>query len=115
MTDSWFVQNDPTVFGWEIANEPRCGGSGGLPSSSSCNTFTIYNWVNDISTYIKSIDTDHLVAVGDEGFFNHTGTYDYVYDGGAGVDFDANLKLPNIDFGTFHLYPEAWGNGQPFH
>jgi hypothetical protein len=34
----------------------------------------------------------------------------YVYDGGPGVDFDANLKLPSIDFGTFHLYPEGWGN-----
>jgi mannan endo-1,4-beta-mannosidase len=25
------------------------------------------------------------------------------------MDFEANLKLSNIDFGTFHLYPEAWG------
>ncbi|GAB5588876.1 hypothetical protein Unana1_03776 [Umbelopsis nana] len=104
-------KNDPTIFGWELVNEPRCGGSGGLPSSSSCNTNVIYNWVNTISSYIKSIDTNHLVALGDEGFFNHTGTYEYVYDGGAGVDFDANLKLPSIDFGTFHLYPEGWGYG----
>ncbi|KAH8548436.1 glycoside hydrolase family 5 protein [Umbelopsis sp. PMI_123] len=104
-------KNDPTIFGWELANEPRCGGSGGIPASSSCNTNVIYNWVNEISTYIKSIDSNHLVALGDEGFFNHTGTYEYVYDGGAGVDFDANLKLSNIDFGTVHLYPESWGYG----
>ncbi|KAG2172584.1 hypothetical protein INT44_002599 [Umbelopsis vinacea] len=104
-------KNDPTIFGWELANEPRCGGSGGIPASSSCNTNVIYNWVNDISSYIKSIDTNHLVAIGDEGFFNHTGTSEYVYDGGPGIDFDANLKLSSIDFGTFHLYPEGWGYG----
>jgi hypothetical protein len=23
--------SNPTVFGWELMNEPRCGGSGGLP------------------------------------------------------------------------------------
>lgn len=27
------------------------------------------------------------------------------YDGGAGMDFSANLALDDIDFGTFHLYP----------
>ncbi|KAK7438645.1 hypothetical protein VKT23_017978 [Stygiomarasmius scandens] len=29
--------------------------------------------------------------------------------GGEGVDFDANLAISSIDFGTFHLYPETWG------
>lgn len=25
------------------------------------------------------------------------------------MDFNTNLALPNIDFGTFHLYPIGWG------
>ena len=26
----------------------------------------------------------------------------------TGSDFDAELKLKNIDFGTFHSYPDWW-------
>ena len=24
------------------------------------------------------------------------------------MDFDANLQIDTIDFGTFHLYPQSW-------
>jgi len=105
--------SNPTVFGWELMNEPRCGGSGGLPTSSSCTSATITSWVDQISTYIKSIDKNHVVGVGDEGFFCHTNTTDYIYDCGTGGDSDAYSKLTNIDFITFHMYPEGWGETSP--
>lgn len=36
------------------------------------------------------------------------GANNYPYQGGEGVDFKANLAIPDIDFGTFHMYPEPW-------
>ena len=26
------------------------------------------------------------------------------------MDFEASLALKNVDFGTFHLYPEDWSH-----
>ncbi|KAL1735553.1 glycoside hydrolase family 5 protein [Schizophyllum commune] len=100
--------DEPTILAWELANEPRCKGSPGT-SSGSCTTETVTAWINEISAYIKSLDSNHLVAVGDEGFFNQPGNPSYPYQGGEGVDFDANLAIDSIDFGTFHAYPESWG------
>ncbi|KAL1696278.1 glycoside hydrolase family 5 protein [Schizophyllum commune] len=100
--------DEPTILAWELANEPRCRGSPGT-SSGSCTTETVSAWIEEISAYIKSLDSNHLVAVGDEGFFNQPGNPSYPYQGGEGVDFDANLAISSIDFGTFHAYPEAWG------
>jgi len=62
-----------------------------------------------MSAYIKSIDSNHLVALGDEGFFNQPSSSSYPYQGGEGVDFAANLKIGTIDYGTFHSYPVGWG------
>ncbi|KAF8993674.1 CEL4a mannanase [Cyathus striatus] len=100
--------NEPTIMAWELANEPRCGGSTGT-ASSSCNTTTITAWAKDISAYIKSVDSNHLVAIGDEGFYNQPTNPSYPYQGTEGIDFDANLAISTLDFGTFHAYPESWG------
>ncbi|KAI0675126.1 mannanase [Trametes maxima] len=100
--------DEPTILGWELANEPRCSGSTGT-SSGTCTTQTITKWASDISAYIKTIDTNHLVAIGDEGFFNEPGNPSYPYQGGEGIDFNANLNISTIDFGTAHLYPISWG------
>jgi mannan endo-1,4-beta-mannosidase len=102
--------NEPTIMAWELANEPRCKGSTGA-TSGSCTTATITNWAKSISAYIKSIDPNHLVALGDEGFFNKPGSPTYPYQGGEGIDFDANLAISTLDFGTFHSYPGSWGQG----
>jgi mannan endo-1,4-beta-mannosidase len=89
------------IFAWELANEPRCGG---------CDTSVITNWVTTISAYIKSLDPNHMVCIGDEGFglaLNSDGSYPYTV--GPGTNFTTNLAIPTIDFGTFHLYPTSWG------
>jgi mannan endo-1,4-beta-mannosidase len=98
---------DPTIFSWELANEPRCKGTD-WPASSNCGTQMLIDWVSEMSSYIKSLDTNHMVSVGDEGFFNRDGINDWAYDGSEGVDFEAFLRLSTIDFGTLHLYPEDW-------
>ncbi|KAF9482636.1 CEL4b mannanase [Pholiota conissans] len=100
--------NEPTIMAWELANEPRCKGSTGT-STGTCTTTTVTAWIKEISAYIKSIDTNHLVAVGDEGFYNQPSAPTYPYQGSEGVDFDANLAISAIDFGTFHSYPTSWG------
>ncbi|KAK0463815.1 mannanase [Desarmillaria tabescens] len=100
--------NEPTILAWELANEPRCRGSTGA-TSGSCTTTTITKWAAMISTYIKSIDPNHLVAIGDEGFYNEPNAPTYPYQGSEGIDFDANLAISSIDFGTFHSYPMSWG------
>lgn len=102
-------KNDPTIMAWELANEPRCKGSGARPRSPNCNSTTLLNWVQEMSGFIKQNDPNHLVSVGDEGFFNQTGTWDWVYNGSEGIDFAALIQLPTVDFGTFHLYPTHWG------
>ncbi|MDS0526347.1 cellulase family glycosylhydrolase [Clostridium sp. SHJSY1] len=94
-------KDDPTIMTWELANEPRCG--------ADTSGVTLYNWVKEMSEYIKSIDPDHMVAVGDEGFFNRKGSSDYDYNGGAGVDWEKIITIPSIDYGTYHLYPDGWG------
>lgn len=95
---------DPTIFAWELANEPRChnGGAavGGLPQSSSCTASTIVTWAREMSDWIRSLDASHMISVGDEGFLVGHEPY-YPADG---VDHEALTRLPNIDFGTVHLY-----------
>lgn len=88
--------NEPTIMAWELANEPRCKGSSGYvsllspqfsshrrhtsrTSTGTCTTTTVTNWIKDISAFIKSIDKNHLVAVGDEGFFNEPTNPSYPY------------------------------------
>ncbi|KAI0310665.1 glycoside hydrolase superfamily [Amylostereum chailletii] len=101
--------DEPTIMAWELANEPRCSGSS-TQSSGNCTTETITAWASDLSSFIKSIDSNHLVAIGDEGFFNEPANPSYPYQGTEGIDFDANLAIDTIDFGTFHAsLPRSWG------
>ncbi|KAJ3570962.1 hypothetical protein NP233_g4061 [Leucocoprinus birnbaumii] len=102
--------NEPGIMAWELANEPRCKGSTGS-SSGNCTTTTITNWASEMSAYIKSLDKNHLVAIGDEGFYNQPGAPTYPYQGSEGVDFAANLAISTLDFGTFHASGNetAWG------
>lgn len=92
----------PAIFSWELANEPRC---------STCPTSVITNWATSISAYIKSLDSNHMVALGDEGWFDTAGIGDgsYAYSGYEGVDFVQNLAISTLDYGTFHCYPDQWG------
>jgi mannan endo-1,4-beta-mannosidase len=91
------------IFAWELCNEPRCHG---------CDTSVIYNWATEISEYIKSLDPNRLVTLGDEGWLapaDGIGDGSYAYSGAEGVDFVANLKIKTLDYGVLHLYPNSWG------
>ncbi|KAI1862583.1 uncharacterized protein JN550_010108 [Neoarthrinium moseri] len=89
----------PAILAWELANEPRCNG---------CSTSVLYNWAKSTSAYIKSLDPNHLVTMGDEGFgLPGDGSYPYTY--AEGGDFVETLNITTLDFATFHLYPNSWG------
>ncbi len=93
-------RDDPAIFGWELMNEPRV--EAGAPSS------VLTAWAGEMSAYVKSIDPNHLVAVGDEGFLDGGGEH-WTYRANEGVDHRALTALTAIDYGTFHMYPETWG------
>jgi len=102
-------KNDATIMSWELMNEPR---------NPDKDPKIVTAWVDEMSTYVKSIDSHHLVALGDEGAFTNRTSSAYknlgksMYDGSEGTDYEAILALKNIDYGTYHLYPESWGAGE---
>lgn len=102
--------DDPTIMTWELANEPRCVGSGRYARSANCTTDTLTAWADGVSTFLRTIDHKHLISVGDEGFFaDQPGSDDWTHNGGEGVDTVRLAALPNIDVMSYHLYPDGWG------
>ena len=103
-------KNDPTVLAWELANEPR---------SSDRTGELVRSWVAELARHVKSIDQNHLLATGEEGFdvsegWFHIGGYNnqsWLFDGTAGVSFSKNTQDPNIDIAGIHLYADAWKIG----
>jgi mannan endo-1,4-beta-mannosidase len=59
--------NSPAIFGWELANDPRCNSS--IPATPQCNTNTITLWHSEVAQHISSIDHNHLLTSGNQGFF----------------------------------------------
>lgn len=53
-------RDDPTILAWSLSNEPRCDGD---YSGSS-----LQGWIDATAEFLKSIDPNHLVTVGAEGF-----------------------------------------------
>jgi mannan endo-1,4-beta-mannosidase len=106
-------RDDPSIFGWELANEPRCKAGSSFDSDEGWTKHTITAWANEMSSYIKSLDANHLVSVGDEGFLDENGGH-WAYRANDGVDHAALTALPDVDFGTFHLYPDDWQTPRGF-
>ncbi|KAI0080103.1 glycoside hydrolase [Panus rudis PR-1116 ss-1] len=107
-------KDSPNIFAWELINEARCL-SDTFPAGPNCvpGTNVIPKWYKEQSEFVRSLDPHHLITTGGEGHFfwkhaNSTFENDYNFDGQAGEDFDRDLLLPNIDFGTYHLYPQSW-------
>jgi mannan endo-1,4-beta-mannosidase len=45
---------DPTIFAWNLINEPVCRG---------CEAGTIARWVNEMAPYVKGLDSNHFLTV----------------------------------------------------
>ncbi|WVZ06541.1 hypothetical protein V8G54_019887 [Vigna mungo] len=92
-------KDDPTIFSWELMNEPR---------SLDLSGKQVQDWVKEMAAYVKSIDNNHLLQVGLEGFYGNSvpgrKQFNPGYEGGS--DFISNNLVPEIDYATIHLYPQ---------
>jgi len=59
--------NSPAVFGWELANDPRCNSS--IPATPGCSTTTVTRWHSQVAQHVSTVDPNHLVTSGNQGFF----------------------------------------------
>jgi mannan endo-1,4-beta-mannosidase len=92
---------DPTVFSWELMNEPRYQDAG----ENSTGT-TLRKWTDEMGAFIKNLDPKHMVSAGIEGHESK-----YGFGGDEGNPFVYIQQSPYIDFCTAHPYPdESWAN-----
>ena len=93
----------PFIRAWNLANEVRCTG---------CPTWKIQNWIDRIAKYVKSIDSNHLIGVGHEGFFGpDSPMVKYNPNGDSsdwaskeGQDFLENHRSPDVDYVGIHVW-----------
>ncbi|KAF3334817.1 mannan endo-1,4-beta-mannosidase 1-like protein [Carex littledalei] len=94
-------KDDPTIFAWELMNEPRC------PSDPS--GATIQKWITEMAAHVKSIDANHMLEAGLEGFYAPTAARSQINPSfQIGTDFISNNLISGIDFATLHSYPDQW-------
>jgi mannan endo-1,4-beta-mannosidase len=85
-------KDDPTIFAYDLCNEPR--------NEADLTGKTLTDWVTEMSAYCKSLDPNHMVTTGMEGFFLKDDGTHY-----SGADFVMCQKPETIDFATYHIYP----------
>lgn len=64
-----------------------------------------------MASYVKSIDSKHLLEIGLEGFYGPSTPERLDADKPyfkVGTDYIANNKVKGIDFATVHTYPDEW-------
>lgn len=95
-------KDEPTIMAWELMNEPRCLSD---PSGK-----TMQAWITEMASHVKSIDGNHLLEAGLEGFYGPSSSQKQQYNPNfqVGTDFIANNQIPGIDFATVHSYPDQW-------
>ncbi|MCH8496215.1 MAG: cellulase family glycosylhydrolase [Balneolales bacterium] len=103
-------KDEPAIIAWQIMNEGRNRGA---------NPAVLRDWYQEIARYIKSIDSNHLVSTGEEGFDEGTPSVysiaeysnTYVLRANEGTSYVLNTAIPEIDFGSAHWYPNEFGFG----
>lgn len=103
-------KDDSTIFSWEIINEAE---------NPEKDYNVIKNWYAEMSSFIRSIEQNHLITTGENGYDIYPNLYSdiemmynssyFLVNGYKGSSFYENSLLPNIDYTSFHSYPEGWG------
>ena len=86
-------KDDPTIFSWQIGNEPRCF------SSDPQVQQEFADWMWETAALIKSIDPNHMVSSGSEGFYGCEQNLDL---------FERIHSCPDIDYINIHIWPYNW-------
>ncbi len=96
-------KNDPTIFAWELMNEPRYQGVSAAEDASGA---TLRAWVDHVGAFIKNIDPNHMLGTGLEAHESRFG-----FGGNEGNPFIYIHQSPYIDFTSAHPYPtEEWAD-----
>ncbi|MQM10395.1 hypothetical protein Taro_043290 [Colocasia esculenta] len=71
-------------------------------------------WAQEMAAYTKSLDSNHLLEVGMEGFYGDSTPEKQQYNPGyhVGTDFISTNLISEVDFATIHAYPDIWLSGQ---
>nr|Q9FUQ6.1 RecName: Full=Mannan endo-1,4-beta-mannosidase 3; AltName: Full=Beta-mannanase 3; AltName: Full=Endo-beta-1,4-mannanase 3; AltName: Full=LeMAN3; Flags: Precursor [Solanum lycopersicum]AAG14352.1 endo-beta-mannanase [Solanum lycopersicum] len=100
-------KDDATIMAWELMNEPRD------QADYSGKTVNV-GWVQEMASFVKSLDNKHLLEVGMEGFYGDSIPERKLVNPGyqVGTDFISNHLINEIDFATIHAYTDQWLSGQ---
>ena len=79
-------RDDPNIFGWELMNEAQ-GITGRWEERRA--------WISEMSSYLKSLDPNHMIAPGEWGYRSAAERREWL----------ADHSLPTIDYCDVHLYP----------
>ncbi|EOA29661.1 hypothetical protein CARUB_v10015594mg [Capsella rubella] len=98
-------KDEPAIMGWELMNEPRC--------NSDRSGKTLMAWINEMAPYVKSVDPNHLLSTGHEGFYGDSSpqrktSLNPPSANVVGADFIANHNIDAIDFASIHCAPDLW-------
>ncbi|XP_018814365.2 mannan endo-1,4-beta-mannosidase 6-like isoform X1 [Juglans regia] len=98
-------KDDPTIFAWELMNEPRC--------TSDPTGNKLQSWIQEMAVYVKSMDPKHLVEIGSEGFYGpstpgRVQLNPNTYAQQVGTDFIRNHQVLGVDFASVHIYADSW-------
>ena len=86
-------KDDPTIFSWQIGNEPRAF------ARDSVTKAAFADWMCTSATLIKSLDPNHMVSSGSEGLY------------GCEVDMELFEKIhahKDFDYLNVHIWPLVW-------
>ena len=98
-------RDDGTIAAWNLINEPRCRGCGDA----------LQRWIDEMAAFVKSIDPNHMLTIGEEGFYAADSPSENVdanpaaWAATTGQDFVRNHASPHIDYVTCHLWKDNWG------
>lgn len=85
---------DPAIMAWQLANEPRPGGS---DCAIAANREAYLAWIDETAALIRTGAPHHLVSLGQEGT--------QATNGDASLVADAHRE---IDYVTAHIWPLNW-------